>query len=285
MTKERWISGVTAVAFLLVIFLTSRSIPESLTDPWELTNPRKIVQMIFALALIQMVGSCLVRIFEPRAGMVLTGFLAGFVSSTALTAALSKKSHHMTAKNITLESLSFLSATLAMLIQALILLIVGLNQIHTSLFLLFVAPIGMTILLIVIHSRELEGDPFTIKETALIDIAAILKLTVFIAGILALSNFLKNIFGHSGIEILTFLVSLFEIHGSIIANVQLHDAGTIDVHFLGELLTLSLVASYISKLVLVITLGNSFLKKRILLWSIFVLLSLLLSWLVFYFTT
>ncbi len=91
---------------------------------------------------------------------------------------------------------------------------------------------------------------------------------------------MQNIFGQSGLLILTFLVSLFEIHGSVIANVQLHDSGAINVGFLRGLLVISVAASYLSKLFLLYTLGSRPLRAQAAKGTGLLFLSLIASWLV-----
>ena len=77
-----------------------------------------------------------------------------------------------------------------------------------------------------------------------------------------ISKLLQMYFGQQGLMVLTFLVSLFEIHGSVISNVQIFESGTINLKVLTSLLTLSIVASYLSKLFLIHTLGHKNLKIK-----------------------
>jgi hypothetical protein len=82
---------------------------------------------------------------------------------------------------------------------------------------------------------------------------------------------------------LTFLVSLFEIHGSVIANIQMRDAGAFSVQFLGGLLAISVVASYLSKLFLIQTIGSTALRNKVLKYTAYLFLSLIVSWVTFLF--
>lgn len=100
-----------------------------------------------------------------------------------------------------------------------------------------------------------------------------------VGAILSVSKALQKIFGNSGLLVLTFLITLFEIHGSVIANLQLHESGTIDVNFLVGLLAVSIFSSYLSKFFLVSTLGSAQLRKQVFRCTVGLAMSLLASWL------
>ncbi len=240
------------------------------------------MSMIFVLAFIQILGSMAIQLLGFRIGAILTGFLGGLVSSTATTATLARNSMLLPNKDASLENLTFLCATLAMLLEALAITVFGTQNFHLHLLIIFFGPILITLLMIIFQARTAELRPFSLENTQ-INIFPIVKLSAFVIGIITLSKILQNIFGQSGLIGLTFIASLFEIHGSIIANTQLHDTGGITVSFLGGLLSLSITASYISKLFLVATLGSPSLKTRVTQSTLFLFLSLTLSWLIFSF--
>ncbi len=180
------------------------------------------------------------------------------------------------------ETLTFLAATLAMLCEGIVLLLLGPAEIHYALLLLFSGPAIVTLLMIVILARKLPHRAAK-SENIELKILPILKLAAVIILILTVSKILQAFFGQSGLIVLTFLVSLFEIHGSVIANIQMHDAGAFTVKFLGGLLAISASASYISKLFLVHTMGSRGLRARVIKYTGILFLALVLSWVVFMF--
>ena len=107
-----------------------------------------------------------------------------------------------------------------------------------------------------------------------------LKLAIFIVFILISSKLLQNIFGQTGLLVLTFLVSLFEIHGSIITNVQLYESGTVTIGVLGHLIAISIVASYLSKIFLISTFGNGRLRSSAIMSTTLLFLALSVSWII-----
>jgi len=275
---KKW--GKPAVT-LLVMLAASWLFPDGTVDPWHVFNPKKMLGIIFALTLIQYGGSVIFELAGARIGAVLTGFFGGLVSSTATTAALAKMSNVPPQnRNSNTEVLIFLAATIAMHVEGVLILLLGAKDAHFSILLIFLGPAFAACILVFRKSKnpneypvELEKNQFAILPT--------IKLSIFIITILALSKVLQHFLGRSGLLLLTFIVSLFEIHGSFIANLQLHDAGAFDARMLGNLATLSIAASYFSKLFLVFTLGSADLKAQVGMYTGFLFLALFGSWLLF----
>ena len=262
---------------LLLLAILVGLAPSEPLDPWHLMNPKKIASMIFALAVVQVFGSLMAQFLEARTGALITGFFGGLVSSTATTATLAKRSRDLGQVSTTSAMLTFLAATSAMLIEGMVLVTAGLAVVHWPLLLVFVGPLLATGALIFIQSRQFRGPtkPSAISE---FEVLPILKLALFIILIITISKLLQNYFGQNGIVILTSLVSLFEIHGSIIANVEMHEAGASTAVFLCGLLSISVAVSYVSKLFLISTLGSSALKRQAALSTVVLFCSLAASW-------
>lgn len=270
--------AITLLALLALVYIS----PETPIDPWNLLSLKKIVSMIFALVLVQNLGITLGRYLGVKAGAVLTGFLGGLISSTATTAALAKQSKNANHKRSQVDIITFLSATAAMLFEGIVITYVGAGESHLRLSILFLGPFVGAIALIYYKSKSLKLDQLEIKDHEF-QLLPVLKLSLFILSILAVSKLLQNIFGQSGLYLFTFLVSLFEIHGSVIANIQLHESNSIASQLLGNLLFISVLAAMISKLFLIFTLGGPELKKMTVKPTVFLFLSLIASWIVFTF--
>jgi len=239
---------------------------------FELIEVKKLLSMIIALGAIQLIGGLASRRISARAGFIVSGFINGLISSTAFTANLAKKSNSLSLDQVRIESVSFLSATLAMLTQGFFLILIG-TDFNLSISLIFISPIAMSIALIFIRNQKNQTIKTEFPQAPLFDFLSLLKLTIFIVGIITIEKLLQLQFGGRGIEILTFLVSLFEIHGSIIANSQMLAKKVISIDEFSFLLSLSLSASYVGKLFIVLFLGHPFLKRRVILWSTLVVAS------------
>lgn len=255
-----WFIWVKAIIILGSVFLLSVLVPSHPLDPWGLVNLNKFFKLIGALLLIQVSGVLLVKLLGQRHGLLLTGFLGGIVSSTALTVSLARQ-HAGSTQKVPAELLPFLSATLAMLCEALLFVYLGASEFHWQLGLIFLGPILFTLIAIGFLLRRNLSFALHVENGKIIDLLGTLKLVIFIMGILGLSKIVQNFAGHTGLQALTFLVSLFEIHGSVISNTQLHEAGDLTVVALGTLLGISILASYVSKFFLIAMLGSAHFKK------------------------
>ena len=265
--------ALTLMSLALLTWLA----PAAPLDPWNLLSPKKIATMILALAMIQAFGAGMVQYLGARTGSLLTGFFGGLISSTATIASLAKKSR-AAANPGSGEVLTFLSATGAMLIEGLALVATGTTGLHFSNLIIFIGPLLATVGMIVMEFRAHEERKSSSAQSTF-QILPILKLSLFIVVILSASQIFQRIFGQNGLLVLTFLVSLFEIHGSVIANVQMHEAGAVSVNFLCSLLAVSIVASYLSKIFLITTLGSARLRSQTAWRTFYLFCSLGVSWL------
>lgn len=271
---QYWIKPtITLSALSLLTWIA----PVAPLDPWNLLSPKKITTMILALAMIQAFGSAMAQHLGTRTGAILTGFFGGLISSTATTASLARRSKIGGTAPCSGEVLTFLSATGAMLFEGLALVTAGTSEFHFSNLLIFIGPILATLAMIFVQYRKLTDRINPSQSTAFL-ILPILKLSIFIVAILSISKVFQNLFGQNGLLVITSLVSLFEIHGSVIANVQLHELGVVSVSLLSSLLAISVVASYLSKLFLIWTLGSPFLRTHVIRSTLLLFCSLAISW-------
>lgn len=271
----KWIKPVAA---LLIVGLLAWFLPSTSFDPWNLLSPKKIATMLFALLFIQISGSFLNRQLGSRAGAILTGFFGGLVSSTATTAALARKSKDESPADSGKEMLTFLVATGAMLVEGFLLVWTGTSQMHSATLFIFSGPLLATVAMVYGYSKRTPAST-TVSEEHGFEVVPLLKLAFFIISILILSKLLQNLFGQYGLMVLTFLVSLFEIHGSVIANVQLHESGVVATNQLSNLIAISIVASYLSKIFLISTLGSQQLLKNAMKATAVLFASLAATWL------
>lgn len=270
--------------FLILILIISISIfwvPRHAIDPWGMLNPYKLLQLIFLLSVIQILSAFLMRFFNRRFGGIALGFFGGLISSTAFAASLSKQSHQSSEDEVRLLSLSYLSALLGTVLEACGLIFFGAAEPHWDLAIIFAAPLVVTIALIVWRSRTLRGVPFTNSNGSALGVSSVIKLAIFILLILAASKILQNAVGESGIFILTFLVCLFELQGSIIANLQMQQAGDLTVRALGHTIMLGLLASYLAKMILVMIVGQKDFAIRVVKYTACLVSSVLFGWAVF----
>lgn len=268
---------IKSLIILLVLVVLKLLTPDSPLDQWNLLNPNKIVTMILALALIQALSSAFAQYLGTRTGAILTGFFGGIISSTATTASTAKNSNYDQTENNAVEVMTIISAIAAMLFEGIVLVSTGMNEVHYKLLIIFIAPLMTSFLLIYLQYTKISDQKENEQNTDF-KILPIIKLTIFIIAILAISKIFQSYFGQNGLFVVTSLVSLFEVHGSLIANIQLHEMNAINTIQLSNLLTLSILASFISKIFLIWTLGSSNLRVKATRYIMLLLASVFFSW-------
>ena len=273
-TAPKWLKPVLTLS---VIGLVGWLSPAQPIDPWHIFSFKKIATMIFALAAIQAVGAAMAQQLGARTGALLTGFLGGIISSTATTATLAKRSRASALGHSSGEVLTFLAATGAMLFEGLTLVATGSTEVHLAHLFIFIGPIFATIAMSYYQYRLLSNESDRTQSAPFL-IRPILKLSVFIVLIVSLSKVCQLIIGNGGLLAITAVVSLFEIHGSVISNVQLHDLGAISINLLSGLLAISVIASYLSKLFLIWTLGSDTLRRQSIKCTLILFTTLGFSW-------
>ncbi len=276
--KTTWIKPILILSALLgaLWFL-----PSDFIKTEYVFNPQKVALIIFSLALIQVLSSFLITKLDSKSGARLSGFLGGLISSTATTLLVARQSKIAGAKEDPVAMVILLASIVGMLLEILMIIIVGSQALHFSLFLLFLGPILLTEAVIFFLVRQLKSKGLKIAPQKF-EVLPLLKLTVFIVAILAVSKFFQDYFGRQGLILLTFFTSLFEIHGSVAANLEMFAADLIDIHLLALLLTLSIIASSFSKLILLWTIGRSSLALLFTKYFVALIVAVLLSWLSFF---
>ena len=83
--------ALDAVLLAAVALIALPLLPDRTLDRWGALNPQLIGRLTVVVLLINAVGYVALRVFGARIGLPVTGFLGGFVSSTATIASLGKR--------------------------------------------------------------------------------------------------------------------------------------------------------------------------------------------------
>lgn len=237
----------------LVIIIISLGIvsflPNKTIDPWHLFNPQNFGLILLVLAGLQFGGYLMIRLFGEKSGMILLGFFGGLVSSTAVFASLShakKQKKHSTFSAV----IAGIFATIATMMG--FLLVIFLARPHLLQWITW--PVLAAALFGVLSSWILmkrNHQQIKITYPNPLDILVIVKLALFIMGILIVAGAAKQYIGQSGLAITAFITGLFDIHGMAYAIAMLYKEGSLSLQTATEILALVLLASFVSKFALV----------------------------------
>jgi uncharacterized membrane protein (DUF4010 family) len=240
---------ITAALLLAVfIFVFVPFLPNHTVDPWNLINPRQLAQVIALIAGIEFCGYASERFAGPRVGILVTGFLGGFASSTAVFLSLSKAARKQPDK-----LRSFLGACLLAIVSPLILFMMILAATSPNLVPLvgpsiFASAATAAFLGVLIGSRAAPLPVNQNEQRSPLDLRNLLKLGLFISGLLVLSALMQSYVGAKGMSVVSFVGGLFELHGVTLATATLHAAQNISNQDATQALLLAVLASFVSKL-------------------------------------
>ncbi|MFP5520488.1 MAG: DUF4010 domain-containing protein [Bdellovibrionia bacterium] len=257
MESKRRSSWILAVLYLFALALVATLwAPSEPIDPWGLVNLQKLLWMFFALSFIQFLGAILNFLFGLNAGMMLTGFLAGLVSSTALTVSLSQESRHKKHEPETVAVAALIAGKIGVLVEAIFLIIAADGGAFREVASILIAPTLLCGALLLMLAKRQKTVISTKLPVSPIQYRSVLRLTLFIAGILGLTRIAFNLFGESGVLVASFIVSLFEVHGALITAAQMFDLQTILEPTFKLMVALALSAAAISKIFIMFFIGQ-----------------------------
>lgn len=249
------IHGRAAIVTLVVLAGVVYFLPDEPVDPWETIPLQKLGVLFVTLGFIQILSSFLVARFGASRGRVLSGFLAGLVSSTAYAVRASRRSR-VDPENSLARAGGVVSANLAMAAEAAVLLrMIGGGLLEKMLPIFAGFFVGGVLALFVLRRRN-GNDEAEEPAGLTFDAGSALQLTAVIAGLLLVTSWGKDLLGNEGLGLLTVLTSLFEVHGAVIANGRLAATGVLSMHQGAALVLVALASAHLSKVVIGTVLGS-----------------------------
>lgn len=244
-TREVWVAAVSLFLLALVVYF----LPNMTLDPWNIFNPRKFSALVLSLATLEFFGYVVARLIGERRSLLLVGFLGGLVSSTAVLVSSARQAakYHGRWRNL-------LRAALAAKVASIFALLLIVALVSESLFENIVWPVMACSLVgvfqLILLSRKKDPHPTDIVIKSPLDWIGVLRLSLLLAGILALLSLSKFYFGESASMALSFVSGLFELQGVALANATLYDQGQIVLQTASFHIVLAIIASLVAKAVM-----------------------------------
>ncbi len=240
--SELQAAAILAIAiFGVVPFLPGRPI-----DPLGVINPRQLVTLLSLIGMLQFAGYATRRMFGGRAGLALSGFLGGIVSSTAVFLGLKDVLHdHTNSERAVMASALFANA--ASLSELAIVLGMG----SVSLLQAIAPPLGTLIALNLVIAAVLfrrQADTAGEAETGRpLNVLSVLKLGLLVFALVALVNLAHRVLQNTGLWLVAFLSGLFELQGVSLAIALDLSRGTVDVSSARTAVLVAIAAASLSK--------------------------------------
>lgn len=276
-TKEIY----AAVTILVIGLCVLPFLPNHTIDPWQVFNPRRYVMLILILSIIEFIGYVLIRVYGPKLGVLLTSFLSGLVSSTAIFLILARLSKKNAQSNSVLVA-SGLLATNAMLIETIILLSLISPPLIAQLFIPIIAMLAVGFLSAWPVLKNQSKHAQSLIPPNPLNLLGAIKLASFILGMLAIVTITKRTIGSHGVYFVSFLAGLFEVHGVNIANANLLAHAKQSLSQTVQAIGFAVAASFVTKYFLLWSLSH---KKFALQCSIYLSLMLMIGTISFFLFT
>lgn len=213
-----------ALALVLLPLLPAGSVP------WlGGLQPRLLVGLLVLILVLQAAGHVALRLAGPRLGLALSGFFAGFVSSTATVASLGARARHEPAQAAACAAGAGLS-TAATWVQATVLLAALSPSASTRVLPAAVLAVGLAVAVAwpglrgpsrsLAPARTQPDGPLRVREA--------LVVALVLTGVSLLVGAAQQRHGGSGVLAAAALGALADAHASVAALGTLHGSGRID---------------------------------------------------------
>jgi len=224
--SERELSDALLLAASVLVILPL--LPDRAFDPYEALNPRRIWLFAVMVMGINAIGYIALRALGAGRGLLLAGFLSGFISSTATIAAMGQRARADPSAASACAAAALLS-TIATTIQLALLIAVAapsmLQPLALPLGLTGAAAILIAALSLLRHRGETDaanqpkGRAFNPAQALLF--AGIVTLAAFVGAVL------RSWIGTGGVLLAAAAVGFADVHAAAISISQVHvDGGT-----------------------------------------------------------
>jgi uncharacterized membrane protein (DUF4010 family) len=206
------------LVFLSVSVLAWQTLPDEYWGPNKALNPHAITEFIVTILLISALGKFSIYLLGKRYGLILTGLIGGFASSTATIYSMGVANQ----QDESAHSGSILGAILSN-VSTLLQIILLCQLLAPQLTLLSLKPIvaGMTTIMLVsfvafhkLRNSE-KNQQLPIVDSEIVDWKSLLILTFVVTSISFMSGVLFEKFGSSALLLIAAISGLADAHAVI----------------------------------------------------------------------
>ncbi len=269
---------IETVKFAIIIFLILPLLPNQAIGPLGVINPYNIWLMVILISGISFLGYMASKFFGKDKGILLSGFIGGSVSSTAVTTTMAienKKKPKLT----NLYFIAILLASVTMYLRVIIEAVI----VNQSLLATLIIPIGAMLLtmtgatlVMYITSSEKRGKNPKLKEEVSLEtpfsLKPAIKFSIFFIFILAFIKISEQYLGDQGVYLTAIISSLADVDAITLSLSQLSSTGVITDILAVRAITIAVIGNTCIKILYVYLFGSKELTKKM--FGIFSLTSL-----------
>ncbi len=259
---------VSAVQFMIIAFVVLPLLPNQSFGPYGFFNPYIIWLMVVFICAISFASYIAIKLIGERKGIALTGFFAGFISSTALTLSFSGESKK-TPSIVSPYVIAIMVASTAMFFRVLIEVSVFSLDLLKIVYVPMLA-MGFTgIGFVVYYLFKKDKDTKAIKEEVMalkspFNLFFALKFGMFFMLILFLSRFGLAVFGDKGLYVTSVFSGFFDIDAITLSMARSVSEGRLPTETAATAITIATMTNTIVKGGIILLLGAKMVSLRIL---------------------
>lgn len=259
LTPQEIHDGLLLLASALIVLPL---LPAGTIDPWGTVPIRKLWSLVVLIMAIGAAGHVALRVFGPRIGLPLAGFVGGFVSSSATIAAMGQRAARETARAEAAAAAGMASSIATPLLMALLLASTSLELLRTLWSGLLAATVVALLATLGLARRARRasvepgpgsGRPFDPREALL--------FAGLIAAVLLVSAGLKHWLGDSGALLAALGAGLADVHAVTLSIGQLVASAALAVEDARLALLLGFGANTLTKLALARRAGAAYFSR------------------------
>lgn len=212
---------VSTIQFMIIAFVVLPLLPNATYGPYGFFNPYVIWLMVVFISGISFASYVAIKIVGHKKGIAFTGFLAGFISSTALAFSFSGESKKHP-KIVFPYALAVIVASTAMffrvLVEILVLNLDLLKAVYLPLLLMGVTGLGFVFYYGTKKEKEVKSIQKEVMEVkSPFNLVPALKFGFFFTLILFLSKFALAVMGDKGVYITSFFSGFLDVDAIVLS--------------------------------------------------------------------
>ena len=197
-------------------------LPQEAIDPWGGLKPFAIWKVVVIIMCTGMLGHLAIRLTGLKWGLPITGFLSGFISSTAVIMDLGQKSKKDPAITAIACASALLSTLASLMLFALVLGASSFDLLKSVALPLSMGGLSLLAMSVLLFKRHPLPSEFTLTTTQdAFQLKHVFIIAFSISSISLASSWIAYVFGQTGTLISAVIIGFAEIHAAAFSISQL----------------------------------------------------------------
>ena len=197
-------------------------LPQEAIDPWGGLKPFAVWKVVVIIMCTGMLGHLAIRLTGLKWGLPITGFLSGFISSTAVIMDLGQKSKKDPAITAIACASALLSTLASLMLFALVLGASSFDLLKSVALPLMMGGLSLLAMSVLLFKRHPSTNELTLTATQdAFQLKHVFIIAFSISSISLVSSWIGSVFGQTGTLISAVIIGFAEIHAAAFSISQL----------------------------------------------------------------